>query len=123
MGRGHGFEGLHRALRPIFLNEPDHRVEADDGDDDEAICGLPNRPRDDGRDQQDEDHEIFELLDEHAEQRPLAPFGEHVGAVLGKAASHLLMAEAVWRRLQVVEDSVNRHGVPERHPLPSLLSR
>jgi hypothetical protein len=67
---------------------------------------------------QDEDHEIFELLDEHAEQRPLAPFGEHVGAVLGKAASHLLMAEAVWRRLQVVEDSVNRHGVPERHTFP-----
>ena len=68
-----GHQRAHRALRPRLLEIAEHGVQHDDRQDDDGLVGQggfarilqqPLDPRNDRRNQQDDDQEILELLGE-----------------------------------------------------------
>ena len=88
-------ERLHGALGAIFLDEADHGIEDDDGDDGEGVDSLAEQPGDHGSGQQDDDQEVLELTQEDAEGRAPPCLGQEVGTALGEATSSFLGAQAL----------------------------
>lgn len=78
----------------IFLDEADHRIEHDDDQDDDAVGDIPEQTGDDRRGDQDEDHEVLELAEEHGERPACAPFGQDVGAMPEQTFAGLRLGQA-----------------------------
>ena len=65
-GRSHLLESRHRAFRPIFLDESDHRIQDHDDDDHNGVFDTAHKTGNDRRNYQHDDHEIAELVEQHA---------------------------------------------------------
>jgi hypothetical protein len=92
-GGGHRGERLHGALGAVLLDEADRRVQDHDRHDRDRVGGVADRGRDDGRAQEDEDHEVGELVEEHPEAGPSLRLGQPVRAMLGQPPRRLRRRE------------------------------
>ena len=59
---GHFLERCHGLFGAVFLAEPEDSVQEHDHGNGDRICRLSQCPGDDGSGQQDDDHEILELV-------------------------------------------------------------
>ncbi len=55
-------EGGHRPLRPVLLDEPQRGVQHDDGQDHDGVLKVAQESRDDGGDNEDDDHDAGQLF-------------------------------------------------------------
>ena len=138
--RGQRHQRTHGFLGARFLDEAQHRIEDDDRENHDRLVGQrglarilqqPLDHRDHGRDQEDDDEEILELL-----QQPLPPGRfrralEPVGTVLLQAALRFGRGEAERgvgcergdHRLGRHLVRKRRHGAARRRGVPAVLSR
>ena len=104
-GGGHGLQGFDGGLSLALLKDAQDRVQQHDDQDDKDLGKALARDevghrRDGGRDHQDDEHGVLQLLDEALEQGGLLSVLELVGAVLFEPGSGLRAAQTVGAGVQ-----------------------
>ena len=87
--RRHRVQRLDRLLGAERLDHADGRVEHDDDDDGDGVDGLAHEAGDDGGRDEQQDHDVLDLLDHQLEKPSTAVLGQHVRPVLGEPAGGL----------------------------------
>ena len=82
---GHGFEGLDGCLSLPFLVDTKSSVQDDYGQDDDGIGQTMTAFCDDGQDgccNQDDNHQVLELVKEFHQEGPFFPLVQFIAAIL-----------------------------------------
>ena len=111
-GGGHLLQGLHGLLGAVLLDDADDGVQDDDDEDGDGVGQLAHEARDDGGGDQDQDHEIPELIDNHRQQRPLALLYQFVATVFRESLGGFFRSKAVDGDVQFGEDRLELFLVP-----------
>jgi hypothetical protein len=113
--RGQLFERGQRLLRLALLHHADDGVEDDDGQDGPAVQPLAQGKRDQRRDDENDDQELFELVQQQTPEGGAFPLDELIGAVsfqsrggFGDRQSALLVG------IQCLYHLLRRKTVPRR---------
>ena len=96
-GRGQLAQGRDRRLGAIFLDEADHGIEHDNHQNHDRVGDIADHPGDHGGSQQHHDHEIGELVEEHAHRPAPPPFDERIRTMLHQARRGLGHGQPVNR--------------------------
>jgi hypothetical protein len=96
VGHGHRLspERDQRGLRLPLGDEPDHRVQDDNGQDGDRLDGFPEREGHPAGHQQQRDDEASELANEHGQRRSPLDVRERVGPMLPVAPGRLGVVQA-----------------------------
>ena len=112
---GHHAEGGDGALRAEFLYETDERVEDDDGQNDVTVGDVADEPGDSGGGDEHQDHEVGELIQQHARRAALPALRHDVAAVARAALLHLISAQTGFCiRFQPSQGFFRREQIPQR---------
>ena len=112
-------ERLDGLLGAVLVDEAEHDADAEDGDDDARLSGVPDDGGDDRGPQQERQQEAAQLPAEHAPDAD-AVAAQGVGTDRLQPSSRLLAGQAVGARSQSLEDLIRRQrgslGESERAP-------
>ncbi|OPY85109.1 MAG: hypothetical protein A4E72_02030 [Syntrophus sp. PtaU1.Bin208] len=81
-GRRHFLQGLHGLFRPVFLNKTDHGIDDHNHNDGNRIGEISDEAGNNGGGNQDQNHEVPELIQEHPERGFPLLFDQLVRTVL-----------------------------------------
>ena len=91
---GQFLEGRHGFFGTIFLNETQDGIENHDHGDGDGILGFADHSGNNGSGNQDKDHEVLKLIEQHHRHRLAALFGQCVRSILNQTPTRLLGGEA-----------------------------
>jgi hypothetical protein len=112
---GHFLEGRQRVLCPRLLDHAQHRVEDDDGDNGPGVDEFAQEKRNDGRDEEDGDEEILELVEKQGGKTGTRSFFQFIRPVFGQTPGGLSVAQSLFRvGGKLLEHLVNGLAVHER---------
>jgi len=114
-GGGHLLEGLHGLFGTVLLGHADGGVQQDDEQNGDGVGRFAEQTRNHGRRDQDEDHEIPELIDKHGRERAFALFHQLVGAEFCKSIAGFFRTKAVDGNIQLGEDRLDLLLVPDHN--------
>ena len=101
---GQLLEGGHGLLGAVFLDEPQHAEQHDDGQDGDGLGDVAEEQGQDRRADEDEDHGLDELGEEHPPGGPGNGFPQFVGPVDGAPGAGFRAGKSLGRGVQVGED-------------------
>ena len=108
----HRADGLERLFSPPFLDESNHPVDDDDGEDHHGVESVAQQDGDERRSEEDIDQEVVELSEHAREQGAPLARRQAVRAVRLEAPRGFVGAQSLRRGLAKRERGLRRLGMP-----------